>query len=96
MTWDEVYKVLYNEDSSCNHSPENLKVFYEIVKRANYAKSDKLLFSKVDRWNLYKPDFIHIVFYAEVKGVLTSFDVTATFSTFVSIRREFKLEELGI
>lgn len=102
MNWNQIYSILYDKSGKCKHSPENIKILSEIIKRSRYNSSKKEwvngIDGKIDRWNLYNPDSIHIAFavYVEDSMWASSQEVVVPFSTFVSISREFKLEELGI
>jgi hypothetical protein len=102
---EDLIGILYTE-SGCNHSPEVTSLLENIVNyRLLNLRNDKKLV-KIDRWNIYQPDKLHIVYFVEVVDYtspgrvpykrLESAELICPISDFISRWRESKLDKLGI
>ena len=89
--------ILYN-DGGCNHSKKVIRIMEEIIKShvLDFRNNQKL--TKIDRWNIYQPDSLHIVYiYSDLKNdQLISSEVVCHISEFLNRWRHLKLDELGI
>lgn len=56
MSTDEVYNILYKDDN-CNHSTEVLQILRNII-----LKHEKSSINYINRWNIFMPGSIHIVY----------------------------------
>lgn len=108
MNRDQAYKVLYDQTSGkCNHSPEVITILKDIIRGNSFhynlnqcpclsLKSN--IIDSIDRWNLYEPDQIHIVFTVKIDDAhmitFKSAQVICNLTEFTNRWRSNKLNEL--
>ena len=98
MSTDEAYNILY-KNGGCYHSPEVLQVLRNII-----LKHEKSPINNINRWNLYMPSSIHIVYTTlthgwngdEMKGESLICQISDFEREYKQYNRENKLNELGI
>lgn len=92
--------ILYTDSGCCDHSPEVISILEDIVGLRLKDESRKLL--RIDRWNIYQPHSLHIVYIVEMVQYVTeekrlvSAELVCPLSEFTSRWREYKLDKLGI
>lgn len=67
MSIDEVYKILYCQDGTCNRSYSVINILESIVtenlqSNPSLSRSEFISVNTISRWNLYLPSSIHIVY----------------------------------
>lgn len=98
MSTDEVYSILYR-DGKCNNSPEILQILRDIV-----LKYEKSSINCINRWNIYMPSSIHIVYTTlthgrngdEMKGESLICQISDFEREYKQYNRDKQLNELGI
>lgn len=98
MSTNDVYGILYR-DSKCNHSPEILQMLMNII-----LKHEKSPVNNINRWNIYMPSSIHIVYTTlthgwngdEMKGESLICQISEFESEYRQYYRDKQLNELGI
>lgn len=102
MNRDQAYKVLYDQTSGkCNHSPEVITILKDIIRGNSFHYNLSLksnIIDSIDRWNLYEPDQIHIVFTVKIDDAhmitFKSAQVICNLTEFTNRWRSNKLNEL--
>ena len=120
MNRDEAYKILYHQEGpllvgSCNHSEEIIDILSDIIlcEHVQFARNGQKIVSnwrldEVDRWNIYNPDSLHIVYTVEVadpgyddnfndeKSTFQSREVIVPIGKFASRWRDKQLKSIGV
>lgn len=108
MNRDEAYKILYDQyDGTCKHSEEIVDILIDIIIENHTDKRDYRL-DEIDRWNIYNPDSLHIV-YTIITGDVgfddnfndewvkyESAEVVVPIAEFAGRWRELQLKSIGI
>ena len=98
MNRDTAYSILY-KDGSCNHDPIILDIFKEIIYKRHLGKVD---INDIDRWNIYFPDNIHLVYTLNIKRNFSKIYYPETYqhvfpiSEFANKWRVIQLDKLEI
>lgn len=105
MNRDQAYKVLYDQTTGkCNHSPEIITILEEVIRGNSFhynlsLKSNTI--NSIDRWNLYEPNQIHIVYTVKTHDIFVPNDinyksaqVVCDLTEFTNRWRSNKLNEL--
>lgn len=116
MSIDEVYKILYCQDGTCNRSYSVINILESVIMShtktfngtpcypKNIGSHSSGRINNINRWNIYLPSSIHIVYTVERptnSGVsIESAQLICQVSEFEAKYKEFyrekKLDELGI
>lgn len=109
MDRDEAYNILY-KDGKCNHDKDIVDILWDIVEskiheptlwtRNSGRINDNIDLVEIERWNIYNPDIIHIVYEVRINDTQftnrASSQVKVPISEFAKRYREYQLTELGI
>ena len=97
MTRNEAYKILYDQyDGSCNHSEEIIDILFDIVVFNHAGRKDYKL-NNINRWNIYNPDSLHIVYTIQTDGdIFESNQIIVPISEFAARWRDRQLKSIGI
>ena len=93
----DLFNILYT-DTGCNRLPEILSIMQEIISRNVIDFRDDQELLQIDRWNLYQPNHLHIVYiYRQTTtGKVVSSELVCGIGEFLVRWRDLKLIGLGI
>jgi hypothetical protein len=96
MNRDEAYNILYKRDGKCNRDEDILGILKDII--FNHRKCDTENIAKIDRWNIYDPDCLHIVYTVRVNRFAEfsydSHQAVVLISEFTTRYRDYQLNKV--